>query len=59
MAGDREFCSEVYEEVRGSLEAGLAYLMDKREEDPYKDFARRMAYEFGGRGARQAPTFEP
>jgi pimeloyl-ACP methyl ester carboxylesterase len=53
---DRARCEEIYREARGSVEGGLAALLAAREEDPYRDFARRALYEAGGRAA---PTFAP
>jgi pimeloyl-ACP methyl ester carboxylesterase/1-acyl-sn-glycerol-3-phosphate acyltransferase len=55
-ANDRKKCDAVYKEVKTSVEDGLAYLLKKREADPFKDFPGRFAYESLFRG-RQAPTF--
>lgn len=46
-------------QVRGEVEAGLAYLLEKRGEDPYRDLLPRLLYEASWGGGRQAPSFEP
>lgn len=53
---DRARCDEIYQEVKFSVEEGLAELLRRREEDPYKDFGTRLLYESVRRG-KQAPTF--
>ena len=39
------------------LETNISYLIEKREEDPYKEFERRIVYETLNQ--RTAPTFKP
>ncbi|GLC75720.1 hypothetical protein PLESTF_001677300 [Pleodorina starrii] len=60
MYRDRAACDEVYRQVRSDVESGISYLLRKREQDPYRDFLRRVVYEqnppFGPR--RVAPTFK-
>jgi hypothetical protein len=41
------------------VEGSLAYLLRKRPEDPYGDFAKRLAFEASWGWRRQAPTFTP
>lgn len=57
MAKDRDQCAKVYDTVKHQVEASLAYLVKKREVDPYRDFFRRMAHEM--LSGEQAPTFRP
>jgi hypothetical protein len=59
LASDREGCQQLYHHVQQEVEDGLGYLLRKREQDPYKDFFLRSAYELSWRGQRQAPSFTP
>uniref|UniRef100_A0A7S1HX58 Acyltransferase n=1 Tax=Eutreptiella gymnastica TaxID=73025 RepID=A0A7S1HX58_9EUGL len=52
---DRERCAAVYQEVQDSLAAGLEWLQDRREEDPYQFLSARAPREF--LWGEQAPTF--
>lgn len=44
-------------QVKSQVEAGISYLAEKREEDPYKDILSRTVYE-RSLGGKQAPTFK-
>ena len=39
------------------LETNISYLIEKREDDPYKEFEKRIVYEALNR--KQAPSFIP
>ena len=54
---DRERCDELYRQVKASVQGGLAYLLEKREADPFRSFAPRALYEAAS-GGRPAPTFD-
>lgn len=54
---DKEAAKQLYLNVKGEVAAGLDYLLAKREEDPYKDFGKRVAYELSWNW-KQAPTFK-
>jgi len=59
LCSDKVKCQQVYLEMKREVEQGIAYLLRKREQDPYKDFLPRYIYEnppLGG-AKRQAPTF--
>eukprot|EP00798_Chlamydomonas_sp_ICE-L_P020293 gene20293-27050_t len=56
MLKDKDAAQAAYMGIKAQVEGGLAYLLEKREEDPYKDLAARLLYE-ATRG-EQAPTFE-
>ena len=43
-------------QVQSEVEAGISYLMRKRETDRYRHFLPRILYETAS-GGRQAPTF--
>ena len=44
-------------QVKGEVEAGISYLLRKREADRYRHFVPRILYETAS-GGRQAPTFD-
>ena len=44
-------------QVKGEVESGISYLLQKRETDRYRHFLPRILYETAS-GGRQAPTFE-
>ena len=46
------------EQVKAEVEAGIAYLLEHRERDPYRKLLARVAYETSW-GGRQAPSFDP
>lgn len=59
MAKDKAACEELYQGFRGKVQGGMEWLLERRENDPYKDFVKRMMYENAPLlGPRQAPTFK-
>lgn len=54
---DKEVVDTLYGQVKSDVEAGLSYLLKKREEDPYQHFVPRIIYE--KTSGKQAPTFDP
>jgi len=42
---DRAACDAAYARVRGAVEAEIAWLLEARTRDPYRDFVRRQAFE--------------
>lgn len=56
LAQDRDAADAVYRTVKHEVEAGIQWLMDARQKDPYRKGAPRLAYEAVAGGA--APTFE-
>mmetsp|Transcript_5731 Transcript_5731/g.16088 ORF Transcript_5731/g.16088 Transcript_5731/m.16088 type:complete len:154 (+) Transcript_5731:2054-2515(+) len=56
-ANDREKCNEIYRAVKADVQDSIAYLIENRENDPYRDFVKRVVYE--GLSKEQAPTFTP
>ncbi|CAI7863359.1 unnamed protein product, partial [Closterium sp. NIES-53] len=56
---DQQAAVALYAHVKGEVEAGIEYLLRKREEDPYADLGARLLYEATWGGERQAPTFKP
>ena len=47
-------CDALYGAVRTQVELQMEYLLQRRGDDPYDDFVKRLAYEVGG---SVAPTF--
>jgi len=47
-------CDALYGAVRTQVELQMEYLLQRRGDDPYDDFVKRLAYEVGG---SIAPTF--
>ncbi|KAJ7552394.1 hypothetical protein O6H91_06G054000 [Diphasiastrum complanatum] len=56
---DKENAQSAYLQVKGEVEAGLQYLIEKRNFDPYRNMVPRLVYEASWGWTRQAPTFEP
>lgn len=54
---DKEKCDEIYSSVKSSVESGIQLLLQKREEDPYKDFSARVVYEASRGPENPAPFF--
>jgi len=52
---DKEKCREVYDRVKGRVEASISTLISLRKQDPYREFVPRTLYELTSRG-KQAPT---
>lgn len=52
---DREACSIIYDQVKFEVQKGIIDLLRAREDDLYKDAAKRLAYEQVTQ--KQAPTF--
>ena len=57
ISEDREQCAAVYADIRSSVESGMQYLLQQRENDPYGEFRKRILYEFSNSGS-QAPSFD-
>ncbi len=45
-------------QVRGEVEGGLSYLLERRRDDPYRELLPRLLYEATW-GGKQAPSFKP
>lgn len=46
----------LYRQIKGSVEGGIEYLLQKREADPFREPLPRWLYE-GASGGLPAPTF--
>mmetsp|Transcript_18079 Transcript_18079/g.41430 ORF Transcript_18079/g.41430 Transcript_18079/m.41430 type:complete len:120 (+) Transcript_18079:744-1103(+) len=58
-ASDRDACAALYAKVQADLEASIEYVLDKRQDDPYRATLPRAAVEASWGWARQAPSFRP
>jgi hypothetical protein len=57
IVDDRDQCDAMYADIRASVESGIQYLLEQRENDPYGDFRKRLLYEFNSKQS-QAPSFD-
>ncbi|KAI3468633.1 hypothetical protein Pfo_025296 [Paulownia fortunei] len=51
--------NEFYQQVKSDVERSMAYLMKKREEDPYRHLFDRLLYRAISAPVHQVPTFDP
>nr|GMD08546.1 acyltransferase-like protein At1g54570, chloroplastic isoform X2 [Ipomoea batatas] len=58
MLKDREKARELYLRIKSEVENSMAYLLKKREEDPYRSLADRTAYRAFAAPFDQVPTFD-
>ncbi|KAK3039121.1 hypothetical protein RJ639_028867 [Escallonia herrerae] len=54
----RKKAHEVYLEVKSEIERCLAYLKEKRENDPYRSFLTGVTYHASHGFETEIPTFE-
>jgi pimeloyl-ACP methyl ester carboxylesterase len=52
---DKDACHKIYQDIQGEMRRGFDDVLRARKHDPYKDTARRIAYE--QLTGKQAPTF--
>ncbi|XP_048433090.1 phytyl ester synthase 1, chloroplastic isoform X2 [Pyrus x bretschneideri] len=56
---DKENANELYLQIQSDIENSLAYLIKKREEDPYRNVFDRTVYRAMYHHVEEVPTFEP
>ncbi|KAM7280103.1 hypothetical protein ACFE04_007237 [Oxalis oulophora] len=56
---DKGKANELYLEVKSEVERNIAYLLKKREEDPYRNILDRTLYQLLQSSSSDIPTFEP
>ncbi|CAI9290641.1 unnamed protein product [Lactuca saligna] len=57
---DKENANALYLQIKNEVEKNIAYLIKKREEDPYRGFVKRVVYQAKTQTPfDQVPTFEP
>ncbi|KAH7577148.1 hypothetical protein JRO89_XS01G0212400 [Xanthoceras sorbifolium] len=55
---DRKKCHELYLEVKSEVEKSIAYLKEKRENDPYRNLLPRLMYQTTHGFTSEVPTFD-
>ncbi|XP_047971452.1 phytyl ester synthase 1, chloroplastic-like [Salvia hispanica] len=56
---DKARVMEVYLQLQGEVERCMAYLIKKRDEDPYRHFLDRLLYRTVSSPIHETPTFDP
>jgi len=56
---DNNKSHELYLEVKSEITRCIAYLMEKRENDPYRNLLSRLIYQATHGFTSEVPTFEP
>ncbi|KAK3011155.1 hypothetical protein RJ639_011099, partial [Escallonia herrerae] len=56
---DRESAKEMYLHIKSEVESSMAYLIKKREEDPYRGIVERTVYRAISAPLDNVPTFKP
>ncbi|CAL9238755.1 unnamed protein product [Arabidopsis halleri] len=59
LVKDKDEANRVYLEVKAEVENSIAYLLKKREEDPYRSVLDRLNYSLTHTTATHVPSFEP
>ncbi|PWA38995.1 esterase/lipase/thioesterase family protein [Artemisia annua] len=59
MLKDRDNAKELYMQIKSEVENSMAYLIKKREEDPYRGVVNRVLNQPISTPVHQVPTFEP
>ncbi|XP_061945218.1 phytyl ester synthase 1, chloroplastic-like [Populus nigra] len=59
MLRDRENANQLYLHVKSEVENNIAYLLKKREEDPYRSLINRTIYQALHSPSSNVPTFDP
>ncbi|XP_076922202.1 phytyl ester synthase 1, chloroplastic-like [Bidens hawaiensis] len=59
MLKDRQNAKELYMEIKSEVEKSMAFLIKKREEDPYRGVVNRVINQPISTPVHQVPTFDP
>ncbi|KAK1419221.1 hypothetical protein QVD17_28383 [Tagetes erecta] len=59
IVNDDNYLQELYLQIRREVEKNMAYLIKKREEDPYRSSVERFVWQMKHGLLDQTPTFEP
>ncbi|XP_071730602.1 phytyl ester synthase 1, chloroplastic-like [Rutidosis leptorrhynchoides] len=59
MSNDRDFLRKLYSQIKCDVEKNVAYLLEKREEDPCRGVVERLAWQAVYGSQDQVPSFEP
>lgn len=58
LVKDKEAANRVYLEAKAEVEKSLAYLLKKREEDPYRSVVDRLSYSLTHLPENDVPSFD-
>ncbi|XP_073031705.1 phytyl ester synthase 1, chloroplastic-like [Primulina eburnea] len=58
MLKDKSSVTEFYQRIKSDVERSIAYLLEKREEDPCRNLFERMLYRLVSAPVHQLPTFD-
>lgn len=50
---------KLYLQIKSAVETSIAYLLEKRKRDPYRDIFTRTAYRAFSMPVRDVPSFDP
>jgi hypothetical protein len=56
---DRENAKQLYLHIKSEVEGCIAYLLKKREEDPYRNIVDRTVYHALHSSLHEVPAFDP
>lgn len=59
MSSDQDYVQELYLQIKCDVEKNIAYLLKKREEDPYRGSNERLVWAMTNGTLDQIPSFEP
>ncbi|KAH7865461.1 hypothetical protein Vadar_007036 [Vaccinium darrowii] len=59
MLKDRKNAKELYLQIKSDVEQNIAFLIKKREEDPYRSIVDRTVYQATSVSTHHIPTFKP
>ncbi|KAH9603964.1 hypothetical protein KSS87_023567 [Heliosperma pusillum] len=59
LLNDKESAKKLYAQIKSEIESRIAYLLKKREKDPYRSFTDRTIYRLLSNDTRDIPTFSP
>ena len=56
---DKEVAKQLYLQVKSEVESNIAFLLKKREEDPYRSVIDRTLYKAMHAPSHEVPAFKP
>ncbi|KAL8238905.1 hypothetical protein R6Q59_015472 [Mikania micrantha] len=59
MSNDKDFLHELYVHIKCDVEKNIAYLLTKRENDPYRGIVERLVWLIKYGSLDQIPSFDP
>ncbi|PWA77272.1 diacylglycerol acyltransferase [Artemisia annua] len=59
MLNDKDYMRDLYLQIRRDVEKNIAYLLNKRNEDPYRGIVERFVWHTNYGSLDQVPSFDP